>query len=101
MSITSDIDVCNMTLNLIGNSSTVANIISPTDPKETTFAIWFDVARQFLLRAYAPNFAKDRRRFIQIAGGEKDGYAYAYQIPNDCLLVLGIGDLVDKRTITP
>jgi hypothetical protein len=97
MSITSKIDICNMTLSLLGNSSTVADIDTPTEPKETTFAIWYDVARKYLLRTYAPNFAKKTDSFAQIVDAGNTRYSYGYQIPKKCLLVLGVGTIPEKR----
>lgn len=97
MSITSKIDICNMTINLLGSVSSIADIDAPTDPRESVFALWYDVARQTLLRTYTPNFAKFRLALPLLSDQKTNGYEYGYQIPKDCLLVQGVGTLDEKK----
>lgn len=96
MAITSKNDVCNLTLASLGNYGTVSDIDNPTNDKERTFAQWFDVTRQFVLKFLMPNFALDRAVVGQLVETPPFGYAYYYEYPNMCLKLLGVGNVKDK-----
>ncbi len=94
MAINSDADICNMALGHLGNYGTVSSIETPETDIERTFALWFGVSRETLLKLVMPNFSLARIRSARITDYEADdteGYAYAYQKPNDMLKLLGIG----------
>lgn len=101
MAINSKVDLCTMSLGHLGNYGTVNNIDTPTDDKEITFAVWYDISRQTFLKMTMPNFALDRRivsrRSVLPPFGTDLGYQYAYEYPNDCLKVLGIGEVMEKE----
>lgn len=97
MAITSKVDICNMALSHLGNNSTITNIDTPSNDKELTFALWYDVARQAALKEMMPNFALRRGRFAKLVETPAFGYGYAYDYPTFCLKVLGIGDVKDKE----
>ena len=101
MAINSKSDICNMALGHLGNYGTVDDIDTPTNDKEITFALWYDISRQTFLKMTMPNFALDRRvvsrRIITPPFGTDLGYQYAYEYPNDCLKVLGIGEIMEKE----
>lgn len=93
MAINSDADICNMALGHLGNYGTVSSIETPTTDIERTFALWYGVSRETLLKLVMPNFALARVRAARVTDYDADsseGYAYAYQKPNDMLKLLGI-----------
>ncbi len=97
MAITSKIDICNMALSSLGNFGTVTNIDTPTDDKELTFKTWYDNSREALLRLTMPNFALKRVKVAQLVAEPIFGYGFGYQYPADCLKLLGIGNIDEKR----
>lgn len=97
MPVSSESEICNMSLNLLGNFGTVSDIRTPTNDKERTFAIWYDICRQFVLKMLMPNFALARSVVGQLAETPAFGYAFYYEYPITCLKVLGIGNIQDKE----
>jgi len=101
MTITSKVDLCNMALGHLGNYGTISNIDTPTNDKEITFALWYDISRQTFLKTVMPNFALARKVVAQVFTpapfGLDLGYQQAYEYPADCLKVLGIGEVKDKE----
>lgn len=101
MAISSKVDLCNMSLGHLGNYGTITDIDTPTEDKEITFALWYDISRQTFLKMTMPNFALDRKivslRSTLPPFGTALGYQYAYEYPNDCLKLLGIGEVMDKE----
>ena len=94
MAINSDADICNMALGHLGNYGTVSSIETPETDIERTFALWFGVSRETLLKLVMPNFALARIRAGRVTdyvADSTEGYSYAYQKPNDMLKLLGIG----------
>jgi hypothetical protein len=102
MGITSKVELCNLALSHLGNYGSITNIDTPTESKEITFALWYDISRQVLLKTVMPNFALKRQVVGLIAETDAQkvqrfGSAYAYQYPANCLKVLGIGNVEDKE----
>lgn len=89
--------ICNLSLSRLGNKSAVNDIDNPTTPIDRTFAIWYNICRQFMLKKLIPNFALARDIVAVSATAPVFGYAYAYPVPTDCLKVLGIGNVQDKE----
>ncbi len=96
MSITSDSDICNMALGQLGNYGTISNITTPTNDKERTFALWYDICREFVLKLLMPNFALTRLIVSQLSETPAFGYTYFYEYPISALKVLGVGNVEDK-----
>lgn len=96
MAITSKVEICNMALTQLGNFGSVEDIDSPSQGPETTFALWYDVIRQYLLKITIPNFAMERRVVAQLAFTPPFGNGFAYEYPKDCLKVLGFGNIDEK-----
>lgn len=101
MAINSKVDLCNMALGHLGNYGTVSNIDTPSNDKEITFALWYDISRQTFLKTIMPNFALARKVVAQVViappFGSDLGYQKAYEYPSDCLKVLGIGEVKEKE----
>ena len=102
MTINSKSDICNLALNGLGNFETISDIDTPTNDKERVFALWYDVCRQFTLKLQMPNFAL-ARQIVSLSGTTPPfaaigiGYQYQYDLPTNCLKVLGIGEVKHKR----
>ena len=88
-----------MTLGRLGNYGTISDIDSPQNDKETVFSLWYDVTRQTLLKEVMPNFAITRKRESLLGTNTDDdfGYEFYYAYPNDCLRLLGVGNIKDKK----
>lgn len=97
MAINSKVDLCNLANGLIGNIATINDIDIPTDTKEKTFALWYDVSREMMLRMTMPNFSRARRVVAEVVGTPFFPFGHEYEYPADCLKVLGIGAIVDKQ----
>lgn len=97
MAINSDVGVCNLGLSMLGNYGTLSNIQTPTNDKELTFSIWYDICRQFTLKLMMPNFALDRLVVAKLVETPAFGYEFYYEYPNSCLKLLGIGNVADKQ----
>ena len=97
MAITSKVDICNMALGQLGNYGTVSNIDTPTNDKERTFALWYDISRQSVLKILVPNFALTRLYVSQLVETPSFGYAYFYEYPVTALKILGVGNVQDKE----
>ncbi len=97
MAITSKIDLCNLALGQLGNYGTISSIDTPTNDKERTYALWYDICRQFVLKLLMPNFALTRLYVSQLAETPVFGYSYFYEYPVTALKVLGVGNVEDKE----
>lgn len=86
-----------MALGMLGNKDTISNIDTPTNDKERTFALWYDVCRKMTLKVLMPNFASTRLVVSQLAETPPFGYAYYYEYPITALRVFGIGNVEDKE----
>lgn len=79
-----------------GNLGSISDIDTPRNTKETTFALWYDVTRQKLLKLAMPNFALGRKTVAALVAAPPFGYERAFEYPADCLKVLGLGEVEDK-----
>lgn len=93
--ITSKTDICNLAISGLGNRNTISNIDTPKTDKELVMALWYDPCRQLVLKTMMPNFALNRIVVSEktVPDGYADSYAYAFEYPNRCLKLLGIGDI--------
>ena len=88
---TTDVQVCNMALDLV-KESPITGFTNPTDKVSALCARWYPITREALLLAYNWNFALKSRAANRIATPEISDYDDAYQIPNDCLKLRAILD---------
>ena len=96
--VATDIEICNLALNELGDRGSVENIAVPKKPVERIFARWYHVIRQMALKEQMPNFALARRLVAQDLNKTPDfGYSYAYEYPQDCVRFLGIGEQAEKE----
>lgn len=97
VAITSKVQLCNMSMGRLGNYGTIENIDTPTTDKEVVYALWYDISRQTFLKMTMPNFAIARRRVSKVVETPPYPFAHSYEYPSDCLKVLGIGAVEQKR----
>lgn len=90
-------EICQLSQSRLGNISLVSDIDNPETPAEKAYAKWYDVCREDLLKTLMPNFALCRIIVPRLAEKPAFGWAFAYQYPNDCLKVLGIGETQSKE----
>lgn len=89
---TSKVLIANRALTKLGE----ARIISLTDSSKAaaTMDSMFDTVRDDELRAHVWHFAKARAKLAALSTPPLFGFAYAYQLPSDCLRLIQIGDML-------
>lgn len=96
--LSSKVEICNLALSRIGDKGSVENIDQPKKQTEIVCAKWYDISRQTALRQMMPSFARMREFWaLDASYTPAFGYAYAYRYKSDCLKILGIGNLYQKR----
>jgi len=86
-----------MAISHLGSYGTISDIDTPTTDPEITMSLWYDVALQTFLKISIPNFAMARKRVAQVSETPPYPFLYSYEYPSDCLKVLGIGAVEDKK----
>lgn len=86
--------ICNIALAQIGERR-IASIVAPTTQSEIIMAGLYDQARQGLIAKFIWPFAKERVLCNRITTAPLFDYADAYQLPNNFLTLLRIGE--DER----
>lgn len=92
----SDVEVVNLSLDLLRHSDKVTDINDPESETEALAARWYDVTRRSILRAFPWNFARKRITLSRNATAPAFGYADAYKLPNDYLELVFIGENYDE-----
>ena len=92
----SKVDICNLALGHLGTNANVLDIDDPREANEKTFALHYDITRRFTLKMVKPNFALKRALLSLSTEESVFGFGNIYNIPADCLQVLGIGEIQDK-----
>jgi hypothetical protein len=89
---TTKVDICNLTMDHLGQSANISNIDTPTTEEEIKCSRWYDTTRRALLRAHPWTFARTRAQLSLNAVAPVFGYADAYNLPNDYIRLNFIGD---------
>jgi len=97
MAINTKSDICNLAISSLGNYPTISDIDTPVTDPERTFSLWYDICREFTLKLMMPNFALARTTVAKLVEVPPFGYSYYYEYPNNCLKLLGVGDVKDKE----
>jgi len=97
MAITSKVELCNMANGRLGNYSSISDIDNPKTSLEVAYALWYDIARQSFLKISMPNFSMARKRVAEASGTPPYPFKRQYEYPSDCLKVLGIGSIDEKK----
>lgn len=89
---TAPIDICKLAMDHLGeDTSGIVSIEAPTSTNEELLQRHYDQERRAALRQYVWNFAKKRALLSRIGTPAFD-FADQYQLPNDCLRVVSIGE---------
>lgn len=97
----SKVQICNLAAGSQGLKNSINNIDTPKSDKEIVFAQWYDITRQAVLKFLMPNFALQRvilAPLPEVPAAYADEYGNAYQIPQNCLKVLGLGPIDSQET---
>lgn len=92
----SETSICNAALQLIKNSRQIADRTEGTKEANACDVI-FDELRDAMLEMHTWSFAKKRVQLARISDAPSFGWDYAYELPSDCLRVLGVYDNSDAR----
>lgn len=79
-----EVDIYNMALALIGNSSAVANV-GETSAQAKTCARFYEHCRDMVLTAHPWNFARKRISLPLLVDAPPTNWGYAYGYPSDCM----------------
>lgn len=88
---TSEVKICNRALGHLKQDA-ISSIESPTTPPEVICARTYDDVRRALLRSHIWNFAIKRDTLTPDATAPLFGWENAYNVPNDFIRLLSIGD---------
>ena len=103
----SSVDLCNLAFDLLRHKDAVTNIDSQSaslSDSEALAARWYDATRRSVLRGFPWNFARKRAVLSRNAVAPAFGYADAYNLPNDYVAPVFIGnnyidDYIDKFSV--
>lgn len=93
---TSKSEICNLALSRLGNYDSISDIDTPTTTLEKIFAKWYDTTRKKTLKSMIPSFAIERRQVSLLGTTPAFGYGSQWEYPNDCVRLLGIGEIEEK-----
>lgn len=94
---TSDTDICNIALDILG-----ADPITSLEDDGKSGRLCkrnFALVRDAVLRAYPWNCARERTTLPALATAPAFGFAFAYQQPSDCLRVWRLTDAIEQGGI--
>lgn len=83
--------ICNMSQDYLKQSS-INSILTPVTVSEFIYQRWYDVERQAALRAHPWKFAIKRATLTPTTTPPPFGYLYAYNLPNDYIRKVTIGN---------
>jgi hypothetical protein len=86
----SEVQICNKALISVG-ASTITALTDESKEGRTCNAL-YTMCRDYVLRDVAPNFAVRRVALAQLTFTPTFNYAYAYQLPVDCMRVMNTDD---------
>lgn len=88
----SAVEVCNLALDLLRHNTQITSIETPESEEEALGARWYDATRRSVLRMFPWNFARKRSSLSRISIDPEFGYADAYQLPNDYVQYVFVGE---------
>lgn len=84
--------ICNLAFDLLRHGEQVVSLSQPESKAEDLAARWYDTTRRAILGAFYWNFARLRAELSLNGTSPTFGYANAYNLPNNFLALLFIGD---------
>lgn len=86
--------ICNMALARIRHNRRVIDADSDTSEEAKMFRVFYDSARDFVLREHPWGFAKAVKALSATTNGPPVGWSFEYDYPSDCLFLRAVtGDL--------
>lgn len=83
-------DICNRALVRLGNSKFISDVDNENSPNAKSFRLIFDDERDFILRDFAWNWAKQYSALALVDGSDSTvtnyDWKYAYGVPADCAM---------------
>jgi len=89
--------ICNLALGRLGDYAGVSDIDTPETVVDKIFAEWWDPIRKKTLKLLIPSFATARVRVSAHVEAPAFGWSTAYEYPDNCLKMLGIGEVQEKE----
>ena len=86
---TSEVELCNLAMSELGDDPITA--LTDASRRATLCSLLYPDTRDILLDQVLPNFAVKRAQLAQLVASPVSGYAFAYQLPSDCLRPLDTG----------
>lgn len=87
----SQTEICNLALMRLGEPSIMS--INEQNKRANALKSCFDLVRDMVLQDHPWNFAIKRTSLAKLTAVPESGYANSFQLPTDCLRVLGlVGD---------
>ena len=86
------VEVCNLSFDLLRHNQLASNIETPETEEEAIASRWYDPTRRSVLRMFPWNFARKRATLSRLSAAPEFGYSDAYQLPNDFIGIVFIGD---------
>lgn len=84
-------DICNKALDILGQRADIGNIETPTTENERVCARWYNDTLDFLLRRYVWNFAVARKIIARDMNATPEfDYKAAYKLPPDFVRFLSV-----------
>lgn len=80
-----DVEICNLALSRIGCESKIQNLQADISREATACRVHYEINRNAVLEAHPWGFAK-RRETLSLLAEQVEGWNYAYNYPNNCLL---------------
>jgi len=88
----SPVEVCNLSLDLLRHNQLISSIETPETEEEALASRWYQSLRRATLRMFPWNFARKRSTLSRISTAPEFGYSDAYQLPNDYINYVFIGE---------
>lgn len=90
--------ICNLAINHLGTSKSIANVDTERSLEANTCRIFFDVARQAVLRDYPFSFATKTVTLGLLETFTTGFWNYSYRYPSDCLQIIRIRNGIRNET---
>lgn len=87
---TSALDIVQMALAEVGETTTIASLVNPTTKGEKLGVLFYERTRDRMLRKLSPQWAVRRAALVQLTDHERAGWSYVYALPTDLLKVVDL-----------
>jgi hypothetical protein len=101
---TTDLDVVQMALGALGETTSIASLTSPVTKAEKLGVLFYSRTRDRLMARHNWSWATRRAELLLLTDHERTGWGYCYALPDDCLRVIDLDTgyrAVGKAVPTP